>query len=583
MFIFLACRHKPIAMKAATVLNGTARSLLQRPRGRHKLLPAAAVFLVSAALILSIQQVAARLQSQGHDDGHQDAQDWRHELRRRPRPHVHPETGTKTFSKHFVRRDPVSKAETFLNYTSIIPSWLYVDLDDADYAVKSACFVPTGLPGRVKLVIELPDHAVQLLTKALTETTLHETKEGLLHMGRQPCHSRYPDAEEEIHFYLNYTDADISSDQDTVTIDVGEASADKFLGDTIFSFSTNDTSLGLSQSESSLRDSAISKRGVSKSDIPVQFNLNYDPVSGKAKRDFLLQTPIGTFSCKDCYFATTGKFGIDFETTWTDLQGLIFSYAYFEGNIRKNIDFKFSAGAPGQAQGDSGYYETSDTGAQDSPILPKKLLVNMDDLKPWDSGSPLQLKEGVQQMTMQIEVGSLTINLVSLCLHCPCLHICDCASFFLPLLMSPSCEILLCCCLHTHTHTHTQGLYMPTFMQVKATYPKSFSVEMGGYERSDGIYASAYKRTYAIGAFEDSKPILCQHPKCAGTWTSIWHSFNREDHFIELPVNMLRSTVSDPNFSEVEFTKAIASVAGVPFDRISFPMYEQRKYERVLS
>ena len=56
-----------------------------------------------------------------------------------------------------------------------------------------------------------------------------------------------------------------------------------------------------------------------------------------------------------------------------------------------------------------------------------------------------------------------------------------------------------------------------------------------------------------------------------------------EDHFIELPVNMLRSTVSDPNFSEVEFTKAIASVAGVPFDRISFPMYEQRKYERVLS
>ena len=86
-----------------------------------------------------------------------------------------------------------------------------------------------------------------------------------------------------------------------------------------------------------------------------------------------------------------------------------------------------------------------------------------------------------------------------------------------------------------------------------------------------------------MGLFEDSKAILCQHPKCAGTWTSIWHSFNREDHFIELPVNMLRSTVSDPNFSEVEFTKAIASVAGVPFDRISFPMYEQRKYERVLS
>ena len=199
------------------------------------------VFAIMA--LESFQQVAARMPRPDANDPGQD-QDWRNELRRVPRPYVDPLTGTKSIHKHFLRRDPETHAETFLSYNTTIPPWLYVDLDDAKYAVRSACFFASERPGRTKLVVELPEHAVNTLTEALNETTQHETEEGLLHLGFHPCNSNYPDTEDEVHFYLNFTDGDISSDQSgTVAIEVGEASADKFLGDTLFTFWTNDTAL----------------------------------------------------------------------------------------------------------------------------------------------------------------------------------------------------------------------------------------------------------------------------------------------------------------------------------------------------
>ena len=467
------CRYKPMARDA------------RAPPAP----PVVAALLIVAALV-GVEEAAARRPTAGGAGA--GAKDWRHELRRRPRAEVDPATGATSFRKHFVRRDPTTHAETFLSYNTTIPSWLYVDLDEAKHAVESVCFVPSERPGRVRMVIELPRHAVQPLVRALHETTVHESAEGLLHVGRRPCHSVYPDADEDIHLHLNFSAADVSAYGRSVVVEAGEANPDKFLGKTLFTFWTNDTRIGLSDGESSRL-----RADVTKTDGPkVNLNLNYDPSTGRARRDMTMETPVGTFECKNCYFATNGKFGIDFETTFEGLQGLIFAYVYFDGTIRENFDFKYTApeGTTGGVSHTSGFsiLRNNDTATYfESDKVSTQ--AELDAYQPWDALSESRLTEGEDKLTMTLSL--------------------------------------------TESVTMQFGFYMPVFTRFNASYPGAFTVEMGGYERSDGVHAQAYKRNYGI-QWDRIQEISCEHPKCAGTWTSTWKGDNKRRNFGVVNMNV---------------------------------------------
>ena len=301
---------------------------------------------------LHVLLVAGRRPSSaaGSNEGHDD---WRAELRRIPHPHVDPVTGTKTFRKHFERRDPRTQEVTFLSYNSSIPRGLYVDLNDNKYAVESACFLPlqSKHSGRVgRLVLNISHGAVQNLVQDLEETTIHDShaaerksrrrdtlhredqpewsNEGLLRLGpsRYPCRGiNNPNiVAGDTDFLFNFTTANISSDDHSITLLVGQAAPEKFLGDTVLTFWTNATA---ARGSYETRESGAQT-------IPTNLNMNYDSDTGKRKIPLTLDTSdwpvsIGKLECKDCYFATNGFIGLDLETK--GVQGVIFSYLYFKG------------------------------------------------------------------------------------------------------------------------------------------------------------------------------------------------------------------------------------------------------------